>query len=63
MREKTQSKHTQNKMVRRRSKRKGTVLDGLTMGFGGLRRSKRKQALKDDDQKIYGDDFGVLPSD
>ena len=46
-------------MVRRRSKRKATVLEGL----GGLRRSKRKQALRDDDEKKFGEDYGILPSD
>jgi len=50
-------------MVRRRSKRKSTVLEGLTMAHGGLRRSKRKQKLRDDDERIYGNDFGILPSD
>ena len=50
-------------MVRRRSKRKATVLEGLTKAHGGLRRSKRKLALKKDETKIYGDDYGILPSD
>ena len=50
-------------MVRRRSKRKATVLEGLTKDHGGLRRSKRKLALKKDETKIYGDDYGILPSD
>ena len=50
-------------MVRRRSKRKSTVLEGLTISHGGLRRSKRKLALKEDEHKIYGDDYGILPSD
>ncbi|MGK3755929.1 MAG: hypothetical protein ACI8RD_008239 [Bacillariaceae sp.] len=40
-------------MPRRRSKRKATMLDAL----GGRRRSKRKQALRDDDEKIWGNDF------
>jgi hypothetical protein len=51
------------KMTRRRSKRKSTVLEGLTLAHGGLRRSKRKLAIKEDENKIYGDDFGILPSD
>jgi hypothetical protein len=50
-------------MVRRRSKRKSTIMEGLTQGHGGLRRSKRKLALKEDDNKIFGDDYGILPSD
>jgi hypothetical protein len=50
-------------MVRRRSKRKATVLEALTKAHGGLRRSKRKLALKKDETKIYGDDYGILPSD
>jgi hypothetical protein len=49
-------------MARRRSKRKSTVLEGLTKQYGGLRRSKRKLALKEDEKKIYGDDYGILPS-
>lgn len=49
-------------MTRRRSKRKSTVLEGLTKAHGGLRRSKRKLALREDDEKIYGDDYGILPS-
>jgi hypothetical protein len=49
-------------MTRRRSKRKSTVLEGLTKGHGGLRRSKRKLALKEDDQQKYGNDYGILPS-
>jgi hypothetical protein len=40
-------------MPRRRSKRKATMLDAL----GGRRRSKRKQALRDNDEKIWGNDF------
>jgi hypothetical protein len=40
-------------MPRRRSKRKAPMLDAL----GGRRRSKRKQALRDDDEKIWGNDF------
>jgi hypothetical protein len=51
-------------MVRRRSKRKATVLEALTKAHGGgLRRSKRKLALKKDETKIFGDDYGILPSD
>ena len=49
-------------MTRRRSKRKSTVLEGLTKAHGGLRRSKRKLAIREDEQKIYGDDYGILPS-
>lgn len=49
-------------MTRRRSKRKATVMEGLTKAYGGLRRSKRTLALKADDRKIYGDDYGILPS-
>lgn len=49
--------------MRRRSKRKATVMEGLTKGHGGLRRSKRKLALKEDEQRIYGEDYGILPSD
>lgn len=49
--------------MRRRSKRKSTVMEGLTKGHGGLRRSKRKLALKRDEQRIYGEDYGILPSD
>ena len=40
-------------MPPRRSKRKAPMLDAL----GGRRRSKRKQALRDDDEKIWGNDF------
>jgi hypothetical protein len=50
-------------MVRRASKRKSTVLDKLTKGHGGLRRSKRKLALREDEHKVYGDDYGILASD
>ena len=46
-------------MVRRRSKRKSTVMEGL----GGLRRSKRKQAREEEESRIYGEDYGILPSD
>jgi hypothetical protein len=46
-------------MVRRRSKRKSAVMEGL----GGLRRSKRKQAIRDDESRVYGEDYGILPSD
>ena len=49
-------------MTRRRSKRKSTVLEGLTKGHGGLRRSKRKLAIREDEERIYGDDYGILPS-
>ena len=55
--------HNSVKMTRRRSKRKATVLGGLTKAHGGLRRSKRKLAMKEDESKIYGNDFGILPSD
>jgi hypothetical protein len=47
-------------MVKRRSKRKATVLESLG---GKRRRSARKLALRDADHKIYGDDCGILPSD
>ena len=50
-------------MTRRRSKRRSTVLENLTSGHGGLRRSKRKLALKEDESRIYGNDYGILPSD
>jgi len=29
----------------------------------GIRRSARKRARQDADRSIYGDDFGILPSD
>jgi hypothetical protein len=47
-------------MVKRRSKRKATVLESLG---GKRRRSARKLAVRDVEQKIYGDDCGILPSD
>jgi hypothetical protein len=50
-------------MTRRRSKRKATVLESLTKGHGGLRRSKRKLAIREFEQKVFGDDPGILPSD
>jgi hypothetical protein len=50
-------------MVRRRSKRKAAVLESLTQGHGGLRRSKRKEKVRQNDQLIYGQDYGILPSD
>lgn len=49
-------------MVRRRSKRKATVLEGLLEG-GKLRRSARKENKRIQDAKPYGDDNGILPSD
>ena len=49
-------------MAKRRSKRKATVLESLLEG-GKLRRSKRKLAKMEDDERIYGDDYGILPSD
>lgn len=49
-------------MAKRRSKRKATVLESLLEG-GKLRRSKRKMAVREDENKIYGDDYGILPSD
>ena len=49
-------------MAKRRSKRKATVLESLLEG-GKLRRSKRKAAMREDEHKIYGDDYGILPSD
>ena len=45
----------------RRSKRKSTVLESLTMGHGGLRRSKRKMAMRENESQIYGNDYGILP--
>lgn len=50
-------------MVRRRSKRKSTVMESLTKDHGGLRRSKRKLSEQMIDFRIYGEDFGILPSD
>jgi hypothetical protein len=38
-------------------------MESLTKGYGGLRRSKRKLALKEDESRIFGDDYGILPSD
>ena len=49
-------------MAKRRSKRKATVLESLLEG-GKLRRSKRKLAAREDEHRIYGDDYGILPSD
>ena len=40
----------------RRSKRKAAELEGT-------RRSSRRAAAKLDDQNIYGQDYGILPSD
>jgi len=51
--------HPFGTMVKRRSKRKATVLESL----GGIRRSARKRALKVADHKVYGEDYGILPSD
>jgi len=48
----------------RRSKRKATVLSNCTREYGGqLRRSKRKASKKEEEQAIYGVDYGILPSD
>jgi len=49
-------------MVIRRSKRKSSINRSLLDG-GKRRRSKRNEALKEDESKIFGNDFGVLPSD
>lgn len=49
-------------MVKRRSKRKSTVLESLLEG-GKRRRSKRGAAIREDEHKIYGNDYGILPSD
>ena len=49
-------------MARRRSKRKATVLENLLEG-GRLRRSARKEAKRQRTERLYGDDFGILPSD
>ena len=61
----TQHKNKSNSfiMVRRRSKRKAAVLESLTKEHGGLRRSKRKEKVRRDEETIYGSDFGILPSD
>jgi len=53
-------------MVKRRSKRKTTVLDSLLRESGHdgkIRRSARKMSAKKAESKIYGDDYGILPSD
>ena len=50
-------------MVRRRSKRKAAVLESLTKEHGGLRRSKRKEKVRQNDFQLYGEDYGILPSD
>jgi len=51
-------------MPRRRSKRTSTVLSGATREFGGqLRRSKRKLAVMEEEQAVFGSDYGILPSD
>lgn len=42
----------------RRSKRKQATNPG-----GSVRRSRRKIAAQLDDNKIYGLDYGILPSD
>jgi hypothetical protein len=49
-------------MVKRRSKRKAAVLEGL-LENGKLRRSARCGAVKDADSRVYGNDYGILPSD
>jgi hypothetical protein len=39
-------------------------MSGATREFGGqLRRSKRKLKIVEDEQAIYGNDYGILPSD
>ena len=43
-------------MVTRRSKRKAAQVEVT-------RRSKRQAAAWENDEKIYGEDFGILPSD
>lgn len=62
----------------RRSKRKSvkdaytTIVSGsgdggkggmTSRGRGRIRRSARKRALREIDEKIYGTDYGILPSD
>jgi len=41
-------------MVKRRSKRKAAVMESLLEG-GKLRRSKRKENIREDEHKIYGE--------
>jgi len=36
---------------------------GLASSIEVLRRSKRRAAVEIDDEKIYGQDYGILPSD
>jgi hypothetical protein len=43
--------------MRRRSKRTSAILKD------GIRRSRRNVAAKESDDKIYGEDYGILPSD
>lgn len=43
--------------MRRKSKRQSAQLQN------GIRRSKRNAAAKERDDKVYGEDFGILPSD
>lgn len=48
----------------RRSKRKGSVLNSLLEGHGKkLRRSARKLSKRKEEEKVYGQDYGILPSD
>jgi hypothetical protein len=44
-------------VMRRRSKRTSAILKD------GIRRSRRNVAAKESDDKIYGEDYGILPSD
>jgi hypothetical protein len=48
-------------MVRRSKRKSGELL--LREHGGQLRRSKRKASLKEEEQAIFGDDYGILPSD
>jgi len=45
-------------MTERRSKRKASMLASIP-----IRRSKRRAAVEENDDKNYGSDFGILPSD
>jgi len=47
-------------MTKRRSKRKSTVTQSQGLK---LRKSARKRARREADSKIYGHDYGILPSD
>jgi hypothetical protein len=48
----------------RRSKRKVAVLNGLLQDHGKkLRRSARSLSKRKEEEKVYGQDYGILPSD